>query len=186
MKLKTSDFPLELDQNLEKLISEFTYGEDIGFGKTMAPIMVEMEYADGAWSKPKALPYGPLSIDPAAKVLHYAQEIFEGLKAYKNEDGEVYLFRPEMNAKRFNASAQRMAMPELPEKDFVASASFFASAMKEHVPTGLNRSLYLRPFMIATEPTLGVKPSSRYSYILIGCLVESYFPRPSVKVYVGA
>ncbi len=129
-------------------------------------------------------PYGPLQLDPASKVLHYAQEIFEGMKAYKNEAGDLYLFRPEMNARRFNASAKRMAMPEISEKDYLESVEVFSEAMRPHVPTGINKSLYLRPFMIATEPTLGVRASETYSYYMIGCLVESYFSRPNVKVYV--
>lgn len=175
---------LTVNSELQKAISDFAYGEDIGFGKTLAPVMVEMKYAKGAWSQMEMLPYGPLRIDPAAKVLHYAQEIFEGMKAYRNEKGEVYLFRPEMNAKRFNESAKRMAMPELPVEDFLESVTVFTKAMEEHVPTAFNRSLYLRPFMIATEPTLGVKASTEYSYYLIGCLVESYFSKPNVKVLV--
>ncbi|MBC75809.1 MAG: branched chain amino acid aminotransferase [Halobacteriovoraceae bacterium] len=175
---------LKPNKDILDLVNNFTYGEDLGFGKTMAPVMIEMKYKDGKWSSPEYLPYGPLSIDPAAKVLHYAQEIFEGMKAYKNDKGEVYIFRPEANAKRFNLSAIRMAMPEVPEEDFLDTVKSFSSLMAKHVPVGVNKSLYLRPFMIATEPTLGVKASSEYSYYLIGCLVERYFSRPSVKVMV--
>ena len=176
---------LTLPSEMQALVDDFTYdGANIGFGKTMAPIMLENKYENGNWQGPKFRPYGPLQLDPASKVLHYAQEIFEGMKAYKNEEGDLYLFRPEMNARRFNASAVRMAMPEVPEKDYLESVKVFSEAMKPHVPTGINKSLYLRPFMIATEPTLGVRASETYSYYMIGCLVESYFTRPNVKVYV--
>ena len=175
---------IETNKEILDLVENFTYGKDLGFGKTMAPVMIEMKYKNGQWSAPKYLPYGPISIDPAAKVLHYAQEIFEGMKAYKNNKGEVYLFRPEANAKRFNLSAKRMAMPEVRETDFLKTVQSFAQIMANHVPKGANKSLYLRPFMIATEPTLGVKASNEYSYYLIGCLVERYFSRPSVKVMI--
>ena len=173
-----------MDAKLQTLIDNFTYTEDLGFGKTMAPVMMEMLFENGKWSSAQMIPYGPLQIDPAAKVLHYAQEIFEGMKAYKNENGEVTLFRPDMNAKRFNLSAKRMAMPEVEEQEFLNCCLVLTKALAKHVPSGKGQSLYLRPFMIATEPTLGVKASSTYAFYVIACLVESYFPRPSVRVYV--
>lgn len=175
---------ITVTKDIENIVANYAYGEDIGFGKTLAPVMIEMKYANGSWSEPEFKPYGPLQIDPAAKVLHYAQEIFEGMKAYKNDSDEVYLFRPDANAKRFNASAVRMAMPEVDVDTFIQTVTTFTDVMSEHVPKGINKSLYLRPFMIATEPTLGVKASTEYSYFVIGCLVERYFANPSVKVMV--
>lgn len=169
---------------IKKLADAFVPPKELGFGKSLVPFMIEAKYAAGAWGESFFKPYENLRVDPAAKVFHYAQEIFEGLKAYKNEKGEIYLFRPEMNAARFNQSAKRLAMPEFPEQAFLDSVAAFAKAMEKHAPTGMNRSLYLRPFMIATEPTLGVRAATEYSYYLIGCLVESYFSRPNVKVLV--
>ena len=174
----------QLAPELKTLIDNFSPPEELGFGRTMAPVMIQSDFSEGKWSPMKFKAYGPLSIDPAAKVLHYAQEIFEGLKAYKNQKGEVTLFRPDMNAARFNESAKRLAMPSFSEEAFVDAAAVFSKAMSAHIPEGLNRSLYLRPFMIATEPTLGVRASDTYSFYLIGCLVESYFSRPNIRVLV--
>jgi branched-chain amino acid aminotransferase len=172
------------DENIKNIIKDFTIEGPIPFGKLMMPIMIESHFNDGKWSEMEIVPYGPLQIDPAAKVLHYAQEIFEGMKAYKNEKDEVFLFRPEENAKRFNDSAKRMAMPEFPIDKFVESNKVFSDLLREHIPNRPGSSLYLRPFMIATEPALGVRASSTYSYYLIGCIAESYFKRPNVKVKV--
>lgn len=176
---------LQLPTQLKHLIDNFSYDADnLGFGKTLAPIMIEMHYEQASWNEMQFKEYAKLQIDPAAKVLHYAQEIFEGMKAYKNEAGEVFLFRPDMNAKRFNLSAQRMAMPTIDENVYIESCKAISNALAAHVPVGFGKSLYLRPFMIGTEPTLGVRASSTYSYYVIACLVESYFSRPSVSVKV--
>lgn len=175
---------INIDSSIPNIIEKFNPPAELGFGKTMAPVMLAQKFSESKWGEANIIPYAPLNIDPAAKVLHYAQEIFEGLKAYKNEKEEVFLFRPDKNAKRFNTSARRMAMPEIPEEDFIQSCVTFSKLMKDYVPKGMNQSLYLRPFMIATEATLGVKSSSEYLFLVIGALVESYFPRPSVRVYV--
>jgi branched-chain amino acid aminotransferase len=175
---------IEIDDKAKELAQNVTITENVGFGKTMGPIMLECDYANGTWGELKIIPYGPITLDPTAKVLHYGQEIFEGLKAYKNEDGEVYLFRPDMNAKRFNHSARRMSMPCFPEEDFINGCSKLSAYLNKLVPKRLGESLYLRPFMIATEINLGIKPSENFKFLIIASPVGNYFSKPNVKVFI--
>jgi branched-chain amino acid aminotransferase len=130
---------------------------------------------DDGWHDAELLPYGPISLQPAAAVLHYAQEIFEGLKAYHHADGSVWAFRPQANAARLARSARRLALPELTEEDFLTSITTLVSADREWVPTGEEQSLYLRPFLFASEPFLGVRPAHEVTYLLIASPVGSYF-----------
>ncbi|MCT1601101.1 branched-chain amino acid aminotransferase [Kocuria sp. p3-SID1433] len=152
-----------------------------GFGQHFTDHMVTIEWTgdvesgEGSWGTPHLQPYGPLQLDPAAAVLHYGQEIFEGLKAYRHDDGSVWTFRPERNASRLRASAQRLVMPELPEELFLASLRELVSADRDWVPSGEGQSLYLRPFMIATEAYLGVRPARRYLFCVIASPAGSYF-----------
>src|SRR5690348_2367834 len=139
-----------------------------GFGQYFTDHMVHIDYRDGAWGEPKVMPYGPLQLDPATMALHYGQEIFEGLKAYRQPDGSVATFRPDRNAQRFVNSARRLAMAELPEALFVESLRALVEVDQAWVPDDPDESLYLRPLMIATEVGLGVnKPSSTYTYLLL-------------------
>jgi branched-chain amino acid aminotransferase len=149
-----------------------------GFGRYFTDHMVTIRWtSDRGWHAPRVEPYGPLSLDPASMVLHYGQEIFEGLKAYAQPDGSVAAFRPERNASRFRKSAARLAMPELPEKLFLESLRQLCAADRSWVPSpGGEDSLYLRPFLIATEVGLGVKPASEYLYLLIASPAGPYFP----------
>jgi branched-chain amino acid aminotransferase len=147
-----------------------------GFGRVFTDHMVTIRYADGkGWYDARVEPRGPLSIDPATAVLHYAQEIFEGLKAYWSADGGVTMFRPEANARRFRDSAVRMAMAPLPEDLFLASLHQIVGIDRDWIPTSEEGSLYLRPFMFASEVFLGVKPSAEYLYAVIASPVGSYF-----------
>ncbi|MDB5696014.1 MAG: branched-chain amino acid aminotransferase [Sphingomonas bacterium] len=149
---------------------------DPGFGRVFTDHMAVVHYSDArGWHQPQVVARAPLSIDPACAVLHYAQEIFEGLKAYRQEDGGLSLFRPDMNAARFRSSARRLAMPELPETLFVASLEALIAADKEWMPPGPDASIYLRPFMIASETFLGVKPSGEYLYMVIAAASGSYW-----------
>jgi branched-chain amino acid aminotransferase len=146
------------------------------FGKQFTDRMFVMEYDAGkGWHSARIEPYGPFSLDPAALVLHYSQEIFEGLKAFRRQDGRIALFRPEENIKRFNRSARRMCMPEV-------DAAFFLKALKElvrleadWVPRSEGTSLYIRPTMIATEAVLGVKPAEKYLCYIILSPVGAYY-----------
>ncbi|GAA3679102.1 branched-chain amino acid aminotransferase [Nonomuraea antimicrobica] len=150
---------------------------DPGFGQTFTDHMISIDYTeDRGWHDARLMPYGPLSLDPATSVFHYAQELFEGLKAYRQLSGSIVTFRPYANAARFNRSALRMAMPELPEETFVESLEVLVSTDKEWVPTTEGHSLYLRPFMIATQAGLGVNyPSKSYKYMVIASPAASYF-----------
>ncbi|HEX6967263.1 MAG TPA: branched-chain amino acid aminotransferase [Micromonosporaceae bacterium] len=147
-----------------------------GFGRIFTDHMVTIRYSqDKGWHDAQVRARGPISLDPATAVLHYAQEIFEGLKAYHAADLGVTLFRPDANARRFISSAQRMAMPPLPEQVFLDSLHQIIAIDRDWIPTDDNGSLYLRPFMFANEAYLGVRPSGEYLYILIASPVGSYF-----------
>ncbi len=162
---------------------------DPGFGKIFTDHMVVIDYdADkGGWHSAKLCAREPIALDPAAAVLHYAQEIFEGMKAYHHPDGSLGLFRPEQNARRFNASARRMAMPELPEELFLDSIKLLVGVDGGWTPTIDGGALYLRPFMFASEAFLGVRPARQYKYILIASPVGGYFKGGAkpVKIWVS-
>ncbi|MDR3508510.1 MAG: branched-chain amino acid aminotransferase [Caulobacteraceae bacterium] len=157
---------------------------DPGFGRVFTDHMVTIRYTEGrGWHDAKVEPRAPLSLDPASAVLHYAQEIFEGLKAYRTDDGGVCLFRPEANAARFRLSARRMGMPELPDELFVGALEELVRIDRDWIPGG-DGSLYLRPFMFANEVFLGVKPSSEYLFITIASSVGQYFKNKAEAVSV--
>ncbi|GGZ99404.1 branched-chain amino acid aminotransferase [Novosphingobium arvoryzae] len=161
---------------------------DPGFGKCFSDHMVCIDWSeDKGWHNPVIGPRGPIALDPAASVLHYAQEIFEGLKAYRTADGGIALFRPEANAARFNASARRLAMPELPEDLFIGAIRELVAADSDWFPTVEGGSLYLRPFMIATEAFLGVRPAKEYKFLVIASPAGNYFKSgaPAVSIWIS-
>jgi len=161
---------------------------DPGFGKVFTDHMVTIDWSDGhGWHNATLGPRGPLTLDPAAAVLHYAQEIFEGMKAYKLEDGSMALFRPDENARRFNRSAQRMAMPEMPEEAFVEAVRQLVLADAAWFPPVEGGSLYLRPFMFASEAFLGVRPAKEYKFLVIATAAGNYFKAgvPAVSIWVS-
>lgn len=143
-------------------------GEPLGFGHIFTDHMFIMNYTEGkGWHDPRIVPFGDISLSPAAMVLHYGQEMFEGLKAYRGDSGEVYLFRPDMNAKRANKSNERLCIPEIPEEDFVQAIKAVVDVDRDWVPYEEGTSLYIRPFVISTDPHLGVAPSKTYLFIII-------------------
>ena len=149
---------------------------DPGFGRVFTDHMAMIRYTEGrGWPSAQAAPRRPLTLDPASAVLHYAQEIFEGLKAYKQADGSMAMFRPDANARRFQDSARRLAMPELPQELFIESIRQVVAIDRDWFPTVEGGSLYVRPFMIANEVFLGVKPSAEYLYLVILSPVGGYF-----------
>ena len=149
----------------------------VPFGTCFSDHMFLMNYETGkGWFEPRIVPYGPLSLDPAAMVLHYAQEIFEGLKAYRRPDGGVQLFRPIENISRMNRSARRMCIPELPEELALEAMKCLVGLDADWVPTEPDTSLYIRPFIIATDPNLGVHASETYLFAIITSPVGSYYP----------
>jgi branched-chain amino acid aminotransferase len=149
---------------------------DPGFGRVFTDHMVTIRYSEAkGWYDARLEPFGPLALSPATAALHYAQEIFEGLKAYRLPDGGITLFRPEANAARLNTTAARMAMPALPEEVFLEALWTLLDHDREWVPERDGMSLYLRPFMFATDPFLGVRPSSEYLFVVIASPAASYF-----------
>lgn len=162
---------------------------DPRFGTVFTDHMVVIDYdADrGGWHRAQVIPRQPIALDPAASVLHYAQEIFEGMKAYRHPDGSLALFRPEENARRFNQSARRMAMPDLPEEVFIESLRQLLAVDKDWVPDGEGASLYLRPFMFASEAFLGVRPARQYKFLVIASPAGAYFKsgHGAVKIWVS-
>ncbi len=147
-----------------------------GFGQFFTDHMFTASWdPDSGWHDQRIQPYGPFQLDPACAVLHYAQEVFEGLKAYRHDDGSVWAFRPEINAARMQRSAVRMAMPELPTEDFLAAITALVTIDSDWVPSGEEKSLYLRPFMFASETFLGVRPAKRVTFALIASPAGAYF-----------
>lgn len=148
-----------------------------GFGTHFTDHMFTVEWTpEKGWHDARITPYGPLTLDPATAVLHYAQETFEGMKAYRHEDGSIWTFRPEENAKRMVRSSQRLALPELPVEDFVAAVDALVTVDQRWVPEGEGeKSLYIRPFMIATEKFLGVRPAQHVTFMVIASPAGAYF-----------
>jgi branched-chain amino acid aminotransferase len=173
----------EIDFALRPVGNAISAGErerllaDPGFGQVFTDHMVTIRWSDDrGWHDGQLEAYGPFTLDPATAVFHYAQEVFEGLKAYRQASGPIVAFRPQANAARFNRSAVRMAMPELPETAFVRAIDLLVAQDRDWVPTREGHSLYLRPFMIATNRGLGVnKPSPTYLFTLIASPAASYF-----------
>jgi branched-chain amino acid aminotransferase len=160
----------------------------LGFGKLFTDRMLVMEYAaDKGWHSARIQPYGPFTLDPACAVLHYAQEIFEGLKAFRRDDGRIALFRPGDNVRRFNRSAARMCMPEVDEGFFLDALRQLIKLEADWVPRSAGTSLYIRPTMIATDPYLGVKPSDSYLCYVILSPVGAYYKAgfSPVKIWIS-
>ncbi|WES65170.1 branched-chain amino acid aminotransferase [Microbacter sp. GSS18] len=146
------------------------------FGTVFTDHMVDICWsARGGWHRPRVQPYGPISLDPAAAVLHYGQEIFEGIKAYRHADGSIHTFRPDQNGLRLQRSARRLALPELPVEYFIQSLRELIAVDADWVPSGEDQSLYLRPFMFAKEAFLGVRPAHKVAYYVIASPVGAYF-----------
>ncbi len=158
--------------------------ENLSFGNVFTDHMLVCDFKDGQWSRPTIKPYEPFLIDPSAKVFHYGQAIFEGMKAYKDENESIWLFRPEENFKRFNKSAKRMAMPEVPESVFIDGLKTILDIEKNWVKKGLGNTLYIRPFMIAIGSGVIAQPSSQYRFMIILSPAKSYYSG-EVKVIIA-
>ncbi|MFX0050235.1 MAG: branched-chain amino acid aminotransferase [Candidatus Hermodarchaeota archaeon] len=162
--------------------------ENLGFGRIFTDRMFIMEYKNGSWRDPTIKKFSPITLDPSAICLHYAQEIFEGQKAYRTPDGiHINLFRPDRNAARFNSSARRMMMPEIEPEFYLTVLKELITLEREWVPKNIGSSLYIRPTMIGTEAGLGVRPSTEYLFYIILSPSGSYFPEgfKCVKIYVS-
>ncbi len=178
----TAPHNIVIEEIVSSRIHEVDF-DNLPFGKHFADYMFEMDFTNGSWQQPKIVPFRNLSIHPATSALHYGQAIFEGLKATKNSAGEVLIFRPDMNAKRFNESATRMCMQPVPEELFMEALSLLLSKNRDWVPASKGQSLYIRPFMIATDEYVGIKASDNYKFLIICSPVGSYYSDP-VKVKI--
>ena len=157
--------------------------ENIPFGKYFTDHMLEVDYEDGEWKNAEIKPYQPLLLDPSLASIHYGQSIFEGVKAYKNADGEAYIFRPLDNFKRFNISSERMQMPQVPEALFMEGMRMLVQLDKNWIPQQEDHSLYIRPFMFSSDNTIGVKPSEKYKFMIILSPTGPYYNTP-MRIYV--
>ena len=167
---KTTEIKLTNNSGLDQLD-----WDNLPFGKVFSDHMFSMRYENGEWQQPKILPFQDIKMSPATSVLHYGQSCFEGMKANRNKEGEILLFRPYDNAKRFNASAERMCMPIIPEDVFVNQIKQLLDIDREWIPMRNDYSLYIRPFLFATDPYVGVKPSDTYEFIIFTCPVGAYY-----------
>jgi len=173
--------PEVLDINITKIerskLHDFNL-ENIPFGKYFTDHMLEADYEDGEWKNIEIKPYQPLLLEPSTSALHYGQAIFEGIKAFRADDGEAYIFRPYENFTRFNLSAQRMNMPEVPEELFIEGMRQLIDLDKNWIPNQPDHSLYIRPFMFSTDPMLGVRPSDTYKFLIILSPVGPFHAAP--------
>ncbi len=157
--------------------------DNLVFGRSFADHMLVVDYKDGAWQTPQIVPYGPISFSPAMMSLHYGQAIFEGMKAYKSETGDILVFRPHDNWARLNKSAVRMCMPEVPEEVFMEGLSALLKLDAAWIPAKPGCSMYIRPFMFSTDEYVGVTPSKTYKFMIFNCPVGAYYSKPlRVKV----
>jgi branched-chain amino acid aminotransferase len=175
--MATSELTISVEQCTVSGLNRVDW-DNLPFGRVFTDHMFLMEYADGKWHDPKILPFQEIPMHPAMSAIHYGQSIFEGLKAYKHEQGSLSIFRPNMNAKRFNESARRMCMPEVPEELFLESVRKLVEIDSQWVPNKPGFSLYIRPFMFATDAWVGIKPSETYKFMILLSPVGNYYSVP--------
>jgi branched-chain amino acid aminotransferase len=172
--MNAKDIYYDLSANLRQKPAK---GAELGFGRIFTDHLFLMDYDNGVgWHDPRIVPYGKLSLDPAAMVFHYGQAAFEGLKAYRGKKGEILLFRPNMNFRRLNSSNNRLCMPELDENFALEALKSLLRIEKDWIPAEAGTSLYIRPFVIATDPFIGVRPSDTYLFIILLSPVGAYYP----------
>lgn len=166
----------------ESRINEVDW-ENLPFGKIFSDHMLVMDYKDGNWQQAEIVPFANLSLHPATSAIHYGQSIFEGMKANKTVNGEILIFRPDMNAKRFKESCKRMCMPVIPEDVFVELVRKTVEVDSNWIPNKEGYSLYIRPFLFATDEFIGIKPSETYKFVIFTCPVGAYYNEPvNVKI----
>lgn len=178
----TEQISIRVEPTTTSRLSQVDFN-NLKFGHIMSDHMLVAEYNNGKWEDVSIVPYGNLTISPSMSALHYGQSIFEGIKAYKFEDDTVSIFRPDKNLERFNKSAARLQMPEVPAEIFLGGLKQLLDIDRDWVPSVEGTSLYIRPFMFATESALGVHPSVSYKFVVITCPVGAYYSKPiSLKV----
>lgn len=173
----TENYSIRVEPTKESRLSQVDFN-NLKFGKILSDHMLVANYEDGAWTDVSIVPYGDINISPSMSAIHYGQAIFEGIKAYKFQDGTISIFRPDKNWERFNTSAARLEMPEVPEEIFLGGLKKLLSTDSNWVPNAPGTSLYIRPFMFGTEAALGVHPSNSYKFIIITSPVGAYYSNP--------
>ena len=159
--------------------------DNLSFGTIFSDHMFVCDYADGAWGEPEIIPYAPIQLDPSASALHYGQAIFEGMKAYKDDHRDVWLFRPDQNIKRLNKSAERLAIPQFPDDLFLEGLYKLIDLDRDWVQSGVGNSLYIRPFMFASEACVQASPAKKYRIMIICTPVSSYYNNGEVRVKIA-
>ncbi len=180
---KVSTHEIDIVKSQTTKINDVDF-DNLSFGRVFTDHMFYCDFIDGEWQQPKIKPYGPMSIDPSARVFHYGQAVFEGMKAYKDDKGEVFLFRPDQNFARINKSAKRLAIPEFPEDYFFEGLTTLLNIDKAWVKSGEGNSLYIRPFVIATESAIAAAPSENYRFMIICSPAKAYY-KGTVKVLIA-
>jgi branched-chain amino acid aminotransferase len=180
MAVMTAPIPTERVKNSRLSTVDFS---NLGFGTYISDHMVVADYKNGEWQEPKIIPYGEMMMSPAMLALHYGQSVFEGMKAFKNNEGHITIFRPQRHHQRFNKSLERMCMPAISEELFISSLAALIELDEAWIPTSEGASLYIRPFMFANEARLGVKIADEYRFVIMTCPVAPYFTKP-VKIKV--
>ena len=178
--METMEFPVTRVKRSRLAETDFDH---LPFGKYFSDHMLEADYVNGEWKLASIKPYQAIALEPSIMALHYGQAIFEGIKAYRNKEGNAYIFRPYDNFKRFNNSAERMEMPAVPEDIFIEGMRQLIALDKDWIPAKEDYSLYIRPFMFATDAALGVKPSDSYKFMILLSPTGPYYSAP-MKIYV--
>ncbi len=180
--METALMNINIKKTPESRISQFDEN-NIQFARIYTDHMLVADYEDGVWKTPEIMPFGNMSMHPATTFIHYGQSIFEGIKAYKSEDGRVNIFRPQDNFERFNISAKRMAMQEVPEEIFMDGLKTLVEMDKDWVPSIDGTSLYLRPFLFATDEFIGVRPPTKFRFMIIMTPAGAYYNK-AIDIYV--
>ncbi|MCB9202624.1 MAG: branched-chain amino acid aminotransferase [Flavobacteriales bacterium] len=168
---------MKITRTQKPKIDSFDFDNAV-FGNGFSDHMLIATYENNKWSEPEIVPYGPLGMTPAIQALHYGQAVFEGMKAYKDENDDVFLFRPEKNFHRFNKSCKRLAMPEISEEIFLGGISTLIDLDRDWVPSKLGTALYIRPFMFASEELLSARPSTKYTFCVLCAFANNYYSKP--------
>lgn len=168
---------IQVQRTEKSRLAEIDFDE-LKFGRVFSDHMFSMEFSGGKWGQPKIIPYGNMSFSPATSVIHYGQTIFEGLKAFKNEEGRFGLFRPELNVRRMNQSAERMCMPQIPERIFMEGLHELVKLDSGWIPSGEQASLYIRPLLFSIDEYIGVRPSENYRFLIMTTPVNAYYSKP--------
>lgn len=172
--IKTISNKLTINKAQNSKIQDVDF-EKLTFGKVFTDHMFECDYIDGQWTNPTIKPYGPLSLDPSARVFHYGQAVFEGMKAYKDDNNDIFLFRPDQNFERINKSSKRLAIPEFPEDIFFEGLTELLKLDSDWIQKGYGNSMYIRPFVIATEGAISASPAREYKFMIILSPAQNYY-----------